>query len=167
MLNFRVFLLFCTSLAIGFTLFGCSPSSNNIDELNLRIAELERENAAIKEHCSETYRLRNELDIKARKIYKALETQDIDTLKEEVSKNTKVLSDSILFDNEYGKYHFKFSPSDKLPVLRQRWYELSPDQETFSTGYEILWEDTEYMPVISFTFSKEEGEWKLVFITTE
>ncbi len=194
MLRNKVLLNLCIFFVIGFIFLGCVPSDDNINALELKISELESENnalkqyylqsiaklelkinelegesASIKEHYSQANNVRNTLDIKSRKIYDALKAKDTDFLKTVVSQNAEVLSDGILFHREHPKkfYLSKYYTLDTPFVLRQRFYMLSSDKEIFTTGYEILMKDLENIPVVNFTFIKEEGKWKLSFITEE
>lgn len=147
-------------LLVSFSLFRGNVAE--LTKLENRIRELETENEAIKEHYKTEYELRNVLDLMAREIYDAMEEKDLDTLKKAVSNSTEVLEDKIVFKNDNMENVYDFSYSSEVPfVLRQRYYELSPDKKNFVTGYEIIIKGAEQIPVITMIFSYENGKWKL------
>lgn len=168
MLKFNSIILALLLATFSLSILGCTSStSTTVDELNLRIAELEKEIEATQEYHSKSYLIRNHLDIESRKVYKAFENQDITTLKEMTTEDTVFLSDEVIFNYDNSTSYISFKAFGGSPTLRQRWYDLSPDYETFDTGYEIIREGAENIPVINFTFVIEDGQWKLCFITNE
>jgi len=171
MLKFNSIILALLLATLSLTIFGCTSStSTTVDELNLKIAKLEKEIEDIEdieEYHSKSYLVRSHLDIESRKVYKAFENKDIDTLKEMTTKDTVFLSDEVIFNYDNSMSDIKFNSFGGSLTLRQRWYDLSLDYETFMTGYEIIREGVEFIPVINFTFVIEDGQWKLCFITTE
>lgn len=150
---------------VSFSLF--RGNAAELTKLENRIKELETENEAIKEHCKAEYELRNVLDLKARKIYDAMEEKDLDALQNAVTSSAEILEDKIVFKNNM-KNVYDFSYSSQVPfVLRQRYYELSPDKKTFVTGYEIIIKGAEQIPVIIMIFTDENGKWKLSNLLSE
>ncbi|QUH19515.1 hypothetical protein [Alkaliphilus sp. B6464] len=162
--NKPLFILFILiGLLISYLVLSSKTTVNTEDNqiLKNRIAELEIENQTIKEHYKTEYELRNILDIKARNIYTALIEKDLTTLETEVSNNAKVLPDRIIFTDNNSETIYDLSNFLETPVLRQRYYILSTDKTTFTTGYEIYAKNTESIPVITMIFSYENGDWKL------
>ncbi|ABW17720.1 hypothetical protein [Alkaliphilus oremlandii] len=141
--------------------------TKNNQILKSRLEELEIENQTIKEHYETEYFLRDTLDIKARSIYKSLIEKDLTMLEREVSNNTKVLPDTIIFTTENGEVSYDLYTRKDTPILRQRYYILSEDNRTFTTGYEIHSEYYDSIPVIIMIFSYENEDWKLSSILTE
>ena len=168
MLKYNSIILVLLLATLSFTIFGCTSSTSiTVDELNLRIVELEKEIENIEEYHSNSYEVRNHLDIESRNIYKAFENKDVTTLKEKTTKDTVFHLDEIIFAYDNSTSYIKLDSFRDSPTLRQRWYDLSSDYKTFMTGYEIIHEDYESIPVINFTFVIEDGEWKLCSITNE
>ena len=168
MLKYNSIILALLLATLSFAIFGCTSSTSiTVDELNLRIVELEKEIENIEEYHSKSYEVRNHLDIESRNIYKAFENKDVTTLKEKTTKDTVFHLDEIIFAYDNSTSYIKLDSFGGSPTLRQRWYDLSSDYKTFMTGYEIIRQDSESIPVINFTFVIEDGEWKLCFITNE
>ena len=155
-----IVIIIIIGLIVSFPLF--RGYAADITTLKNRIEELEIENQAIKEHYKTEYELRNGLDLKARKIYDAMEEKDLDTLQKAVTSSAEVLEDRMVFNSDNMENVYDFSYSSEVPfVLRQRYYELSPDKRTFVTGYEIIIKGAEQIPVITMIFTYENGKWKL------
>ncbi|KAB3539067.1 hypothetical protein F8154_01145 [Alkaliphilus pronyensis] len=161
-----VFIIVVVVLIVSFSYFRYNTAEITI--LQNRIEELETENQAIKEYYTAQYELRNKLDLMARKIYAAMNEKDLDTIKNAVTSSTEVLEDKLIFKEDNKEFIFDFSHISEAPtVLRQRYYELSPNRKTFETGYEIILKDAEYIPVITMIFTEEKGEWKLSSILSQ
>lgn len=155
-----IVIIILIGLLVIFSLF--RGNDVEITMLENRIEELEMENEAIKEHYKTEYEQRNVLDLMSREIYDAMKEKDLDRLKKSVTSGTEVLEDKIVFKIGNIESIYDFSHISEVPrVLRQRYYNLSPDKETFTTGYEIIIQDAEYIPVITMVFSYENERWKL------
>lgn len=129
-----------------------------LKEMSMKFEDKENEFERFKLHFMTEYDSRNLIDIKSRQIYDAFINQDIEYLKSEVSNSVKVENEKILFENGYV---FSLGIKHENYVLRQRYYILNEDETKFETGYEILMENVEFVPVYNFEFIKENGEWKL------
>lgn len=127
-------------------------------EINFKLEEKENENEMIKLQHKMESETRNVIDIKARRIYDAFIHREIEYLKNEVSSDVKVENEKITFENGYV---YKLDERNDDFVLRQRYYFLNEDRTTFVTGYEILMENVEFVPVYNFEFINENGDWKL------
>lgn len=111
------------------------------------------------------YDLRNILDIKAHRILKAMSIKDIDFLETVAASKVTVSENSLLADFDKWREVFDF-PTELLNV-RQRWFYLSEDKFTFTSGYEIIMPSTERIDLLNFEFIFEDNEWKLNSIRTE
>ncbi|SCZ02360.1 hypothetical protein [Alkaliphilus peptidifermentans] len=167
----KIFVLVILILFVGCFYFISSIKTaqyeHSIEILENQIEELEEESRAIKEHYKTEYELRNLLDIKSRKIYKAIEKKDLITLEAEISEKTQIFSDKVIFREDNKDIIYDFQNSELSSALRQRYYELSADKSTFITGYEMLFPNAESIPVIIMTYIYENGDWKLSSIVFE
>lgn len=111
------------------------------------------------------YDLRNILDIKTHRILKAMSIKDTDFLETVVASKVTVSENSLLADFDKRREVFDF-PTELLNV-RQRWFYLSEDKFTFTSGYEIIMPSTERIDLLNFEFIFEDNEWKLNSIRTE
>ena len=111
------------------------------------------------------YDLRNILDIKTHRILKAMSIKDIDFLETVVASKVTVSENSLLAD--FGKWREVFDFPTELLNVRQRWFYLSEDKFTFTSGYEIIMPSTERIDLLNFEFIFEDNEWKLNSIRTE
>ena len=168
----KTLIIICILMVIvaGYLVISSNANQKILEErvapLETRINELEAENKRLKFYKIE-YELRNILDTEARKAFTALMEKDLDTLEQLVSKDTEIFEDKIVFNFENFDSIYEFHTYEKAPILRQRYYQLSPDQTIFNTAYELHREGSESIPVINITFYNENGEWKLSFITFE
>lgn len=133
-------------------------SSENSKLLLVKIENIEKELEMLKLQYKAEYESRNIIDIKTRKIYDSFINRDIEYLKSEVSSGVIVENDKITFENGYM---YLLTEKNEDFVLRQRHYSLNEDKTKFITGYEILLNDAESIPVYNFEFINENGEWKL------
>lgn len=133
-------------------------TEKELKEISSKLKDKEKEIEMIKLQYKTEYESRNIIDIKARKIYESFINRDIDYLKSEVSSGVKVENDKITYENGY--IYILTERNDDF-VLRQRHYTLNEDKTKFITGYEILLNNVEFIPVYNFEFVNENGEWKL------
>lgn len=133
-------------------------TENDLINIKLELNEKNEELEIFKLHYKMEYEARNLIDIKVRKIFDALMNQDIDILKSEVSSKVIVENEKIVFENGYN---YNLLKDDYIYVLRQRHYSLNENNLNFFTGYEIINENWEFLPVYNFDFVNENGEWKL------
>ncbi len=111
------------------------------------------------------YDLRNILDIKAHRILKAMAIKDIAFLETVAASKVTFSENSLLAD--FGKWREEFDFPTELLNVRQRWFYLSEDKFTFTSGYEIIMPSTERIDLLNFEFIFEDNEWKLNSIRTE
>lgn len=127
----------------------------------LKLDELKSANESLKmlklQHEIE-YETRNMVDIQAREIYDAIVHRNSEYLKSQVSNSVKVENDKITFENGYV---YTLTDRSQAFVLRQRYFFLNEDHSKFLTGYEIILDNVEFVPVYNFEFTNENGEWKL------
>lgn len=126
--------------------------------LKIKINEQKYEYEKLKNHYRIEYENRNLLDIKARRIYDALRSLDVDYLKTEIATGVLIDIDKITFEN--GNL-YEFSKTSNKYSLRQRYYELSEDQLSFITGYEVIVESEDSITVCIMKFSFQDNDWKL------
>lgn len=123
-----------------------------------KIEEQEKAFEKLKNHYRVEYENRNIVDIKARSIYDALKSMNIEYLKTEVATGVSIDNDKITFGN--GNF-YEFSKVNNKYSLRQRFYELSEDELSFVTGYEVIVESEDSISVCIMEFEYEENDWKL------
>ena len=126
--------------------------------LNNKIDEQKYEFEKLKNHYRLEYENRNIVDIKARSIYDALKSGNIEYLKKEVAMGVSIDKEKITFEN--GNL-YKFLETKYKYILRQRYYELSEDELRFVTGYEVIIETEESIYVCIMEFVYQDGVWKL------
>ncbi|MGV8146429.1 MAG: hypothetical protein ACLKAK_09125 [Alkaliphilus sp.] len=119
----------------------------------------------LQEHYQKEYDLRNVLDIKAHKILKAMVVKDITYLENVVAQKVTVYEN--YFSSDFGKWRETFDFPTETLNIRQRWFSLSDDRATFTSGYEFIVLGVERINLLNFEFIFEEGEWKLNSIRTE
>ena len=127
-------------------------------KLIYKIDEQEKAVEKLKNHYQVEYEIRNIIDIKARIIYDALKSMNIEYLKKEVAAGVSVDNEKITFDN--GNL-YEFSETNNKYILRQRYYELSEDELRFVTGYEVIIETVDSIYVCIMDFVYQDGDWKL------
>ncbi len=133
-------------------------TEKELKEISTKLKDKETELDMLKLQYKTEYESRNIIDIKARKIYDSFINRDIEYLKSEVSSGVIVENDKITFENGYM---YLLTEKNEDFVLRQRHYSLNEDKTKFITGYEILLNNAESIPVYNFEFINENGEWKL------
>lgn len=131
------------------------------EENKILISKIDEQEGAVeklKNHYRLEYENRNIIDIKARSIYDALKSLDIEYLKKEVATGVSVDNDKITFENgnlyEFSKTNYKYT-------LRQRYYEISEDELRFVTGYEVIIETEDSIYVCIMEFVYQDSDWKL------
>lgn len=131
---------------------------NELVLVNSRLKDKEEELVMLKTHNELERETNNLIDAHVRSFFDAINTKDIDYLKNAVSSDVQVHSDGLIFANGYA---FDLSEIKSDFDLEQRYYTLYENNLQFFTYYELTKDGEAYLYGYNFEFVNEDGKWKL------
>ncbi|UFJ39373.1 hypothetical protein LOK74_14990 [Brevibacillus humidisoli] len=132
------------------------------DQLKQQVAELTTQ----VKRLTEEKEVRNLVDLQARQVIAAMLKKNDSALRELVADTVTVEKEKLVFRDLAGsKEPIDYPFLERANDVRQRWYELQPD-DRFVTGMEIYGDDS-LLAVMVMTFRKEGDSWKLESIAND